>query len=110
MPGISVTPLYKDIAQLAQEHRLRRADLIVTGMTASSLNTVPHGLGVTPVMVIPTAYSNDGAAALTGPTLDGSNGTYGGGSAKTGLAGYDATNVYLVCPSGTVAAKLMILF
>lgn len=106
----TVTATYTDIAQRAQQHFLRHAALLVTGLSGSSLNTIPHGLPNTPVAVSIMPYSSDGAASTAAPSLDGSNGTYGGGSAVTGQSGFDATNIYVVCGSGVTTCKFVVAY
>jgi hypothetical protein len=50
--AISVTPNYEYVGQTLQGAYIRKAKLIVTGLTANSVNTVPHGLPAVPVNVI----------------------------------------------------------
>jgi len=106
--GISVTATYFDAAQAAQQHTLRTAALVVTGLTGSALNTIPHGLPSAPVAVIPVPYSSDGSGAATLPTLDGSDGTYGGPGAETGDTGFDDTNIYIY--ASATSAMFVVIF
>jgi hypothetical protein len=108
--GISVVPSYRDIAQLAEQHSLRAANLVVTGLTGASLNTIPHGLPNTPVAVVPIAYSADGSAVAVPPTLDGSDGTYGGFIPLSGEPGFDDTNIYVITDTGVTAGVFLVLY
>ena len=63
--AIGVTPTYQFLDQAQAGQYLRYAKLTVTGLTASSNNTVPHGLtdgkgnSVTPLQVSIEATSNN---------------------------------------------------
>lgn len=50
--AISVTPHYEYLSQTLEGAYLRKAKLAVAGLTASSANTVPHGLPAAPLNVL----------------------------------------------------------
>lgn len=79
------------------------------GTITGSLNSVPHGLPNAPIAVILQPYSVDGASAVAAPTLDGSNGTFGG-SGLTNKVAFDGTNVYLVTLANEISCFLDILY
>jgi hypothetical protein len=79
---------------------LRSATLVVTGLTASGANTIPHGLPVAPRRVWFTPVGDAALGALA--SLDTSQGnTDPTGTLVGGKLGYDATNVYVYVGSMT---------
>ena len=50
--AISVTPTYEYMAQTLQGVYIRKAKLVVSGLTANSVNPVPHGLPTIPMNAI----------------------------------------------------------
>jgi hypothetical protein len=79
--AITVVPTYLGRFKQLDGRFIRRAVLTITGLTAASANTVPHGLGVVPQSVDIEA----GAAGLWGET-----------------SAPDATNIYITV--GTAGA------
>lgn len=84
--AITVTPTFFGRFKLIDGRFVRRAVLAISGLTAASANTVPHGLPSTPQTVDLEA----GAAGLWGETQvwDGTNIyiTVGTGGATSGWA------------------------
>jgi hypothetical protein len=105
---MTVTATYFDAAQAAQQHTLRTALLVVTGLNGSALNAIPHGLPNAPIAVFPLPYSANGSGAATISTLDGSNGTYGSPGATTGGSGFDSTSIYVYASATT--AQFLVIF
>ena len=88
MPGISVVPTYCYLTQTFQGVPVRKAKLAISGLTAGTANSVPHGLPSTPVSI---AYTPS------------ANGLWGETQAP------DATNVYItVGPGGATSGSALI--
>ncbi len=85
--AITVTPNYEYTRQTLTGAQLNKAKLVVTGLTASSANTVPHGLPRTPLNVViePTSA---------------------GGFHETSAA--DATNIYITADGAGTAVDLIV--
>jgi hypothetical protein len=81
--AIVVTPTYRDSFKQLNGKFVARASLAVTGLTAASANTIPHGLPTTPQMV---------------NLVPGANGLWGQTSAA------DATNIYVTVGTGGATA------
>ena len=91
--AVTVSAAYQGFFQIQRGNRIRRAVLTVSGLTAGTANTIPHGLPGTPQQI---------------DMLPGSNGTFPGGWGLS--AGPDGTNIYVVvanngATSGTFNAQ-----
>ena len=64
MPGITVIPTYRYVAQTYQGVPIRQARLVIAGLAVGAANVVPHGLPSVPISV---SY-DPGAAGLWGET------------------------------------------
>jgi hypothetical protein len=79
----------------------RKTRLSVSGLTAGAANTIPHGLTsstgapVAPQRVIPIAYNATAQVGVAVVALDGTH-----GNTITNGPGFDATNIYVIVPSG----------
>jgi hypothetical protein len=86
MAGITVVPTYRYLTQTFQGVPIRQAKLAISGLTAGSANTIPHGLPAAPVSI---SY-DPGANGLWGETQppDHTNVyiTVGAGGATSGTA------------------------
>jgi hypothetical protein len=94
--GIVYSEAYKTLSG----QQINRATIVVTGLTAVSSNTVPHGLPRAPRRVWLTLVGNATAGATT--TLDDSQGlTDPTGLLAGGHLGWDATNIYIYASTET---------
>ncbi len=82
--AISVTPTYEDVHQNLTGALLRRAVLVVTGLTAGAANTIPHGLPKTPYNV-PIYQATSGTPGFETSPPDATNLYYTTGAGQTSL-------------------------
>jgi hypothetical protein len=97
---MNVNPIYKDVVCDNRGPYLHKATLVVTGLTPSAANTIPHGLPTTPRHVMLQSIANAALGALA--TLDDSQGIADPtGTLAGGKLGFDATNVYVYVGADT---------
>lgn len=82
--AIAVTPTYEDIRQNLEGAYLRRAVLLITGLTAGAANTIPHGLPGTPYGV-PNYQATSGTPGFETSAPDATNLYYTTGAGQTSL-------------------------
>jgi hypothetical protein len=82
--AISVSPTYLDVHQTIRWTMLRRAVLVVTGLTAGAANTIPHGLPSTPFGV-PDYQATSGTPGFETSAPDATNLYYTTGASQTSL-------------------------
>jgi hypothetical protein len=82
--AISVTATYEDVHQNMSGAMLRRAVLVVTGLTAGGANTIPHGLPRIPYGV-PNYQATAGTSGFETQPPDGTNLYYTTGAGQTSL-------------------------
>jgi hypothetical protein len=97
---MTVNSIYKDLVCDNRGPYLRKATLVVTGLSASTANTIPHGLATTPRHVALQSIANATLGALA--TLDDSQGIADPtGTLSGGKLGFDATNIYVYVGADT---------
>jgi hypothetical protein len=97
--AITVTATYLSRFETLEGRYISRALLNITGMTASSSNTVPHGLPKIPQVV---GLNGWGTTGSNNAVLDNTQGAVDGGGNHLG---YDATNIYILLPVATTTAQ-----
>ncbi len=82
--AIAVAPTYEDVHQNMEGALLRRAVLVITGLTAAAANVIPHGLPRTPFGV-PNYVATSGVPGFETSPPDATNLYYTTGAGQTTL-------------------------
>lgn len=81
--SIAVAPTYLNFRQIQKGPYIRKALLVVTGLTGAAANTIPHGLPKIPQTVVYVA--TNGVPGFETATADATNLYYTTGAAQTAL-------------------------
>lgn len=83
---MNVTTTIVKVTETWQGVDVRRAKLVITGLTAGAANTIPHGLPLGPLEVV--YVSNSGAMGFETQAADRANLYFTTGAAQTSLTAY----------------------
>ena len=104
--AIAATPTHSNEYETISGVFIRKTTFVVTGLTATSTNTVPHGLPFTPRRVAPVPVGNGAVGVMV--SLDTSQGVADpAGALAGGKTGWDATNIYIYIGAGTQCLLLV---